>query len=76
METILARALMSDEEWAFHERFIMAADTPKVRKRGLSHRGAIGSSPMAKATGFRPFERWLHDQDPPPRQRRGPAHEA
>ena len=27
------------------------------------------------ATGFWPLKRWLHDQDPPPRQRSRPAHE-
>lgn len=32
METSLARDLMSDEEWAFHERFILAVRAPKGRK--------------------------------------------
>ena len=33
--------------------------------------GARGDS----ATGFRALKRWLHDQDPPPRQRAWSAHE-
>lgn len=37
METSLARDLMSDEEWAFHERFILAARAPNGRKP-LNHR--------------------------------------
>ena len=32
METSLARDLMSDEEWAFHERFILAVRAPNGRK--------------------------------------------
>ncbi len=32
METLLARDLMSDEEWAFHERFILAVRAPNGRK--------------------------------------------
>ena len=32
METSLARDLMSDEEWAFHERFILAIRAPNGRK--------------------------------------------
>ena len=32
METRLARDLMSDEEWAFHERFILAVRAPNGRK--------------------------------------------
>ena len=32
METNLARDLMSDEEWAFHERFICAVRAPNGRK--------------------------------------------
>lgn len=32
METSLARDLMSDEEWAFHERFIVAIRAPNGRK--------------------------------------------
>ena len=31
-ETSLARDLMSDEEWAFHERFILAVRAPNGRK--------------------------------------------
>ena len=37
METSLARDLMSDEELAFHERFILAARAPNGRKP-LNHR--------------------------------------
>ena len=37
METSLARDLMSDEEWAFHERFILAIRGPNGRKP-LNHR--------------------------------------
>jgi hypothetical protein len=36
-ETSLARHLMSDEEWAFHERFILAVSAPNGRKP-LNHR--------------------------------------
>ena len=32
METSLARDLMSDEEWTFHERFIQAIRAPNGRK--------------------------------------------
>ena len=32
METSLARDLMSDEEWAIHERFILAVRVPNGRK--------------------------------------------
>jgi transposase len=32
METSLARDLMSDEEWAFHERFILGIRAPNGRK--------------------------------------------
>lgn len=32
METSLARDLMSDEEWAFHESFILAVRAPNGRK--------------------------------------------
>jgi transposase len=32
METSLARDLMSDEEWASHERFILAVRAPNGRK--------------------------------------------
>ena len=32
METSLARDLMSDGEWAFHERFILAVRAPNGRK--------------------------------------------
>ncbi|WP_131821860.1 transposase, partial [Salipiger marinus] len=32
METSLARNLMSDEEWAFFERFILAVRAPNGRK--------------------------------------------
>lgn len=37
METSLARDLMSDEEWAFHERFILAVRAPNGRKL-MNHR--------------------------------------
>lgn len=37
METSLARDLMSDEEWAFFERFILAARAPNGRKP-MNHR--------------------------------------
>ena len=37
METSLARDLMSDEEWAFHERFILAVRAPNGRKP-VNHR--------------------------------------
>jgi len=36
METSLVRDLMSDEEWAFHERFILAVRAPNGRKP-MSH---------------------------------------
>jgi len=132
---------MPDEEWAFHERFILAVRAP-IGRKPTSHRlvldgvfwiartgspwrdlpeefgkcssvyrqfrrwtlaglwegilealnesglvpdalqmidiepvSATGSSTMAKATGAWPFKGWLHDQDPPPPQRRGPGHE-
>jgi transposase len=144
METSLARDLMSDEEWTFHERFILAVRALTGRKP-LNHRLVLdgifwiartgspwrdlpegsgkwssvycqfrhwtlaglweqimdaldesGLVPDAlqmvdstvvraiirqralkgdSTTGFRPFARWLHDQDPPPRQWRRPAHE-
>ena len=32
METRLARDLMSDQDWAFHEPFILAARAPNGRK--------------------------------------------
>jgi len=32
METSLARDLMPDEEWAFHERFILVLRAPNGRK--------------------------------------------
>jgi transposase len=37
METSLARDLMSDEEWVFHERFIRAIRAPNGRKP-MNHR--------------------------------------
>lgn len=37
METSLARDLMSDEEWAFHESFILSVRAPNGRKP-LNHR--------------------------------------
>jgi transposase len=37
METGLARDLMSDDEWAFHERFILAIRAPNGRKP-VNHR--------------------------------------
>ena len=37
METSLARDLMSDEEWAFHERFILTVRAPNGRKP-MNHR--------------------------------------
>jgi transposase len=38
METSLARELMSDEEWAFYERFILAIRAPNGRKPTSHHR--------------------------------------
>jgi hypothetical protein len=32
METSMARDLMSDEDWAFHARFILALRAPNGRK--------------------------------------------
>ena len=144
METSLARDLMSDEEWAFHERFILAIRAPNGRKptnhrvvldgifwvartgspwrdlpeefgkwssvyrqfrrwtlaglweqilEALNESGLVPDalqmidSTVVRAhhqaagekgdstTGFWPFEGWLHDQDPPPGQRRRSAHE-
>jgi transposase len=37
MEISLARDLMSDDEWAFHERFILAVRAPNGRK-SMNHR--------------------------------------
>ena len=37
MEISVARDLMSDEEWAFHERFILAVRAPNGRKP-MNHR--------------------------------------
>ena len=37
METGLARDLMSDEEWAFHERFIFAVRAPNGSKHLKQH---------------------------------------
>jgi transposase len=149
METSLARDLMSDEEWAFHERFILAARAPNGRKP-TDHRLVLDGIFWIARTGspwrdlpdefgkwssvYRQFRRWtlaglweeipdalqmidstvvrahhqaagakgglrdrvlavqdrqsgkrsldrflillpLHDQDPPPRQLPGPAHE-
>ena len=156
MATSLARDLMSDEEWAFHERLILTVRAPNGRKptnhrlvldgvfwiartespsrylpeafgkwssvyrqfrrwtlaglweeimdalneSGLapdalqmidiepvnatgSREAARGSAPIIRlraqtgdsATGFWPFKGWLRDQDPPARQRCGPADE-
>ena len=140
----MARDLMSDEEWAFHERFILAVRASNGRKptnhrlvldgifwiartgspwrdlpeefgkwssvyrqfrrwtlaglwegilealneSGLvpdalqmidstvvrAHHQAAGAKGDSE-TGFRPFARWLPDQDPPPRQQRRSPHE-
>jgi len=37
METSLARSLMSEEEWAFFDRFILAVRAPNGRK-ATNHR--------------------------------------
>ena len=41
METSLVRDLMSDEEWAFHECFILATRAPNGRKP-TNHRVVLG----------------------------------
>ena len=140
----MARDLMSDKEWTFHKRFILAVRAPsgrkptnhrlvldgiiwiartgspwrdlpeefskwssvyrQLRRRTLSglwedileslngsglvtdalqmidstvvraHHQAAGAKGDSKTRSW-PLARWLHDQDPPPRQRRGPPHE-
>lgn len=50
METSLARDLMTDEEWAFHERFIVAARAPNGRKL-LNHRLVLDGIFWIERTG-------------------------
>jgi transposase len=50
METSLARDLMSDEEWAFHERFILAVRAPNGRKP-LNHRVVLDGILWIARTG-------------------------
>ncbi len=63
MEVGLARDLMSDEEWAFHERFILAARAPNGRKP-TNHRPVLDGILWIARTGSpwrdRPeeFGRW------------------
>ena len=73
METSLARDLMSDEEWAFHERFILAIRAPNGRKP-LNHRVVLDGIFWVARTGspwrdlpeefgkwssvYRQFRRW------------------
>ena len=73
METILARDLMSDEEWAFHERFILAVRAPNGRKP-MNHRLVLDGifwiartgSPWRdlpeefgkRSSAYRQFRRW------------------
>jgi len=73
METSLARDLMSDEEWAFHERFILAVRAPNGRKP-LNHRAVLDGIFWIARTGspwrdlpeefgkwssvYRQFRRW------------------
>ena len=73
METSLARDLMSDEEWAFHERFILAVRAPNGRKP-LNHRLVLDGIFLIARTGspwrdlpeefgkwssvYRQFRRW------------------
>lgn len=73
METSLARDLMSDEEWAFHERFILAIRAPNGRKP-TNHRVVLDGIFWVARTGspwrdlpeefgkwssvYRQFRRW------------------
>lgn len=57
METSLARDLMSDEEWAFHPRVILASRAPNGRKP-LNHRRVLDGTFRIARTG----SPW---QDPP-----------
>lgn len=73
METSLARDLMSDEEWAFFERFILAVRAPNGRKPA-NHRLVIDGISWIARTGvpwrdlpeefgkwssvYRQFRRW------------------
>ena len=73
MEISLARDLMSDEEWAFHERFILAIRAPNGRKP-LNHRLVLDGIFWVARTGspwrdlpeefgkwssvYRQFRRW------------------
>ncbi|MFD2439555.1 IS5 family transposase [Paracoccus kondratievae] len=73
METSLARDLMSDEEWAFHERFILAIRAPNGRKP-TNHRLVLDGIFWIASTGspwrdlpdefgrwssvYRQFRRW------------------
>lgn len=73
MEISLARDLMSDEEWAFHERFILAIRAPNGRKP-MNHRLALDGIFWIARTGspwrdlpeefgkwssvYRQFRRW------------------
>ena len=73
METSLARDLMSNEEWAFHERFIWAIRAPNGRKP-MNHRVALDGIFWIARTGspwrdlpeefgkwssvYRQFRRW------------------
>lgn len=73
METSLARDLMSDEEWALHERFILAVRAPNGRKP-VNHRLVLDGIFWVARTGspwrdlpeefgkwssvYRQFRRW------------------
>jgi len=73
METSLARDLMSNEEWAFYERFILAIRAPNGRKP-MSHRSVLDGVFWIARTGspwrdlpeefgkwssvYRQFRRW------------------
>ena len=73
METSLAQDLMSDEEWAFHERFILAVRAQNGRKP-MNHRLALDGIFWIARTGspwrdlpeefgkwssvYRQFRRW------------------
>lgn len=49
-ETSLARDLMPDEEWVFHERFILAVRAPNGRQP-LDHRLVADGTFRAARTG-------------------------
>jgi transposase len=51
METSLARDLMSDGEWAFHERFILAIRAPNGRKPA-NHRPVLDGIFWIARTGL------------------------